>query len=197
MMRKRVVALFCGIALVAMLGGNAPASAAPESQPDNVSGPGTYAAQASDAGLNAHEARQVQQKVDDELSTMAVDAHQVGFNEIATDDGLAKITLSTPRDSIPVGCHSGYLCLYAGDNWDHKTIVFYRCATAVLHDFNFANRLTSYNNYQSDGTRSKFYTYDNDGYTHYQFDSHAPHSESDLARHGRGWNNTIDKVKIC
>lgn len=190
------ISLLIGFATLASVSTTANAESSAE-----VKAQATYARQARDAGLSSQQALRLQNRVDERLDSMKVDAHQVGFNEIATDDGFAKITFPQPADDgdqlVCATDSPGYLCLYAGDYYDHEVISFYECAWALLADFGFQNRLTSYKNNQTDGTRAKFYTRDSDFNLIYEFDSVAPHKEPDLDRWNYGWNNEIDEVKVC
>lgn len=150
-----------------------------------------HAAQARAAGLTERQASRLQNSIDAHLKTMRVPARQSSFNEIRANNG-AVIEFPAPgvRDS---SCRYGRLCLWAGDNYDHAKLVFKQCAYRDLSNYGFNDRLTSYKNNQTRGTRSKFYNWD--GRWDYLFDSVAPHKESDLQ--GTGWNNKVDRVKVC
>ncbi|MEU7278433.1 hypothetical protein AB0A69_06520 [Streptomyces sp. NPDC045431] len=62
-----------------------------------------------------------------------------------------------------------------------------------LKDYGFSDRLTSYKNNQTSGTRALFYNWQ--GSWVYKFDSHAYHTEDSLAN--TSWNNLIDGVRVC
>lgn len=185
---KRTMALLSGMALAIGAGGAAAAAgrAAPSAE-------SAYAAQAGAAGLSARQAAQLQDRVDARLANLEVPAEQVGYNEIRTKDGSASIRLSSPAVAADSSCSSGYLCLWSGDFWDGDKLSFYKCDFRDLGDYGFNDRLTSYKNNQSSGTRSKFYNWQ--GSWVYKFDSHAYHSEDDLAN--TPWDNMIDGVRIC
>ncbi|WP_344163814.1 hypothetical protein [Kribbella yunnanensis] len=158
-----------------------------------------FATQARDAGLSTTQARQLQRTIDTRLAQMQIGAHQVGFNEIMTDDGSAKVTLSVPGAKAPGDrrCNGGRLCLWAGDFYDHDKVTLYYCKFTDLGKLKPAwnDRLTSYLNFQTKGTKAKFYNYKS-GKFQLRFTSTAPHREPDLGRYP-GLNNMIDGVKPC
>jgi hypothetical protein len=158
-----------------------------------------FATQARSAGLSTTQAQELQRTIDARLAQMKVAAHQVGFNEIMTDDGSAKVTLSVPGTAAEGDrtCTSGRLCLWAGDYYDHDKVTLYYCKFTNLGKLKPAwnDRLTSYLNFQTKGTRAKFYNFKN-GAWHVKFTSVAPHREPDLGRYS-GYNNVIDGVTPC
>lgn len=153
---KRTMALFSGMALAIGVGSGA-AVAADQAAPSAES---VYAAEAGAAGLSARQAAQLQDRVEARLATLKVPAQQVSYNEIRTKDGSASITLPSPGAAASSSCSSGYLCLWAGANWSGDKLSFYKCEFRDLGDFGFDNRLTSYKNNQSSGTRAKFYNWE-------------------------------------
>ncbi|MET9509474.1 peptidase inhibitor family I36 protein [Streptomyces flavidovirens] len=186
---KRTMALLSGMALAIGVGSGT-AVATDQAAPSAES---MYAAEAGAAGLSARQAAQLQDRVDARLANLKVPAQQVSYNEIRTKDGSASITLTSPGAAADSSCSSGYLCLWAGDFWDGDKLSFYKCDFRDLGDYGFNDRLTSYKNNQSSGTRAKFYNWQ--GSWVYKFDSHAYHSEDDLQN--TPWDNMIDGVRVC
>ncbi|MDG9701549.1 peptidase inhibitor family I36 protein [Streptomyces sp. DH37] len=186
---KRTTALLSGMALAIGVGSGA-AVATDRAAPPAES---VYAAEAGAAGLTARQAARLQDRVDARLADLGVPALQVNYNEIRTEDGSASITLSSPGAAADSSCSSGYLCLWSGDFWDGDKLSFYKCAFRDLSDYGFNDRLTSYKNNQSSGTRAKFYNWQ--GSWVYKFDSHAYHTEDDLQN--TPWDNMIDGVRVC
>lgn len=187
--QKSIAALATGLALVTGTG-TAIALTGPTSSTASL-----YTEQARAAGLSARQAGQLQDRVDAQLADMKDPAHQVGYDEIRTDDGSVAITLSVPgvNRSENSKCTGKRLCLWAGDNYDHKRVRFYRCGLRDLGRIGFNDRLTSYKNYQTSGTESRFYNWV--GHRDFLFSSVAKHKEADLQ--GTGWNNKVDWVKVC
>ncbi|MDI3423485.1 peptidase inhibitor family I36 protein [Streptomyces luteolus] len=163
--RKGVAVLCAGLALAAVTGSGAAA--------------------ATDSGL--------QGRIDRYLSTMDVPARQVGHDTIRTADGSATVTFAAPGAARDSSCKSGRLCLWAGDNYDHAKLTFYTCAFRKLSKYGFHNRLTSFKNNQTGGTRAKFYEWR--GHWALVFGSTAPHNVPDLQ--GTAYNNTVDAVRVC
>ncbi|NBE50467.1 peptidase inhibitor family I36 protein [Streptomyces boluensis] len=146
-------------------------------------------AQAREAGLTARQAAQLQDRIDARLATMKTPAEQVRFDEIRAADGT-RVTFGARAAG---SCTSGRLCLWAGDNYDHEKLTFYKCAFRDLSDYGFNDRLTSLKNYQSKGTWAKFYNWE--GHWSLKFGSTAPHKIPDLQ--GTEYNNVIDGVRVC
>ncbi|WP_180686146.1 peptidase inhibitor family I36 protein [Streptomyces gossypiisoli] len=186
---KRTAALLCGIA-VALGAGTATAAAADRAAQSAES---VYAAEAKAVGLSDRQAAQLQDRVDVQLADMKVPAEQVSYNEIRAKDGSASITVSAPGAAASTSCSYTYLCLWDGANWTGTKLSFYVCAFRDLSDYGFSDRLTSYKNNQTSGTRSLFYNWQ--GSWVYKFDSHAYHTEDSLAN--TSWNNMIDGVRVC
>ena len=187
---KRATALLCGMAL-ALGAGSATAAAAADraAQPAESA----YAAEAKAAGLSARQAAQLQARVDAQLADIKVPAEQVSYNEIRAKDGSATITVSAPGVAAGTGCSYTYLCMWDGANWTGSKLSLYVCALRDLSDYGFNDRLTSYKNNQTTGTRARFYNWQ--GSWVYKFDSHAYHTEDSLAN--TPWNNMIDGVRVC
>lgn len=189
---KRTMALLSGMALAIGVG-NGAAVAADQTAPSSES---VYAAEAGAAGLSARQAGQLQNRVDARLANLKVPAQQVSYNEIRTTDGSASITLSSPGVSADSSCSYTYLCLWAGAKWSGDKLSFFKCEFRDLGDYGFDNRLTSYKNNQSSGTRAKFYNWEGGSSPWvYKFDSHAYHTEDSLAN--TPWDNMIDGVQVC
>ncbi|MGW8065394.1 hypothetical protein ACVV2G_24785 [Streptomyces ziwulingensis] len=187
-MTKRTTALLCGTAL-ALGAGTATAAAADRAPRPAAS---TYAAEAQAAGLSARQAARLQDRVDARLADVKVPAEQVSHNEIRAKDGSASITVSVPG-TADTSCSYTYLCLWDGANWTGSKLSLYVCGFRDLSDYGFSDRLTSYKNNQTTGTRSLFYNWQ--GSWVYKFDSHAYHTEDSLAN--TSWNNMIDGVRVC
>lgn len=189
--KKNIAMLASGLALITVVGGGSTVATAADV---STSANSARMAQARAAGLNEAQAAQLQNRVDQHLKGMKAPARQVNYNTVRTNDGAASITFSAPGQASNRKCQSKRLCLWAGDNYDHRKLVFYKCGFKKLRHYNFTNKLTSYKNYQTRGTRSKFYKWDGKRWD-FLFSSVAPHKEADLQ--GTPWNNVVDAVRVC
>jgi hypothetical protein len=190
--RKSIAVLASGLALAVATGSGAAIAITADTSSTSAS---VRAQQARAAGLSRGQADQVQSSIDKQLATMKVPARQVSYNTIRTEDGSASITLTAPGQARDSSCRSGRLCLWAGDNYDHAKIVFYRCGFRNLWDVGWSDRLTSFKNYQTTGTRAKFYNWGSGGGWDQVFGSTARHKVPDLQ--GTGYNNVVDAVRVC
>ncbi|MFC9686086.1 peptidase inhibitor family I36 protein [Streptomyces sp. NPDC056948] len=188
---KRTMALFSGMALAIGVGSGS-AVAADQAAPSAES---VYAAEAGAAGLSARQAAQLQDRVEARLAKLKVPAQQVSYNEIRTADGSASITLSSPGVAAVGSCLNLNLCLWAGMYYDGEKLSFSSCKFRDLGDYDFDNRLTSYINNQSSGTRVKFYNWEGGLVPwKYKFDSRAYAAHSLV---NTPWDNMIDGVQVC
>ncbi|TCC30455.1 hypothetical protein [Kribbella sindirgiensis] len=197
-MRSRTMArLWVGLtALAVSASGALMANAAPPDE-RTTSQQARFATQARSAGLTAAQAKELQRKVDDRMAQIKVPVHQVSFNQIMADDGSARLTLGAPGAAAPrnILCDDGNLCLWAGDYYDHERHDLFYCRLYNLADWGFNDRLTSYMNEQSKGTRARFYNWQGGKWVQ-KFTSVAPHQDPDLGR-WQGLNNMIDAVRPC
>ncbi|MET9967606.1 peptidase inhibitor family I36 protein [Streptomyces sp. NPDC006356] len=187
---KGMMALLSGMALAIGVGGTAVAVDQTASSVESV-----YAAEARTAGLSDRQADQLQDRVDARLAKLKVPARQVSYNEIRTEDGSASITLSSPGVKASTSCSYEYLCLWSGSSYTGEKLSFSACKLRNLGDYGFSDKLTSYKNNQTSGTRAKFYNWKTGGGWDYKFDSRAPHVEANLS--DTSWNNMIDGVQVC
>ncbi|MEV8022383.1 hypothetical protein AB0O76_40025 [Streptomyces sp. NPDC086554] len=73
--------------------------------------------------------------------------------------------------------------------------MFYKCGFRNLGKVGWSDRLTSFKNYQTPGTNSRFYNWRSGGGWHQLFGSTAKHKVGDLD--GTGYNNMVDGVHVC
>jgi hypothetical protein len=192
---KSIAVLASGLALAAATGSGAAIANTANSAGTSSTSASVRAEGVRAAGLSQTQADQLQRSIDKQLATMKVPARQVSYNTIRTEDGSTSVTLTAPGQARDSSCRSGRLCLWAGDNYDHAKIVFWRCGFRNLGDVGWSDRLTSFKNYQTTGTRAKFYNWRSGGGWQLLFGSTARHSVPDLQ--GTGYNNMVDAVRVC
>ncbi|MFM9370704.1 hypothetical protein [Streptomyces sp. Da 82-17] len=187
--RRRLAVLCAGLALAVAAGGGTAAAtgtAAP-------AGADRRQAPALQERVAFQERVALQGRIDRHLAAMDVPARQTGRDTIRTADGSTTITFTEPGEPRDSSCRSGRLCLWAGDHYDHKKVVFRTCAFRKLSAYGFKDRLTSFKNHQTRGTRTKFYVWR--GHWAHVFGSTAPHRVPDLQ--GTEYNNDVDAVRVC
>jgi hypothetical protein len=192
----------CGIALAVLAVVVAPAQVANAAADDPGARP-AFAEQARSAGLDQRQARRLQGEVDKALAGMKVGGRQISANEVMSSDGRVKVVIPVPGEerarslsgaAALANCSYLYLCLFDNPNFSGTLRQLYYCDFINLGDYGLNDRLESYDNSQSAGTRAYFYNWE--GSWVHKFGSTAPHTDYNLNRWA-GLANMIDGVDPC
>ncbi|GAB3188047.1 hypothetical protein GCM10027259_56200 [Micromonospora palomenae] len=135
-------------------------------------------------------------------STQSPDSRRTALANRAAGEKTGMATTAAAADGpVLAGCSYGYSCVYSDNNWAGYRLSFYTCALRDLSKYAYPgggywnDKMSSYSNNQTRGTRSGYYIYSSANSAWYeQFTSVAPYAAGSIPS---PWNNGLDGIKVC
>lgn len=146
---------------------------------------------------SAAAAETTQQRQVDQLLALYPGSHQIGPAAVQVTPGIAALAPSAAAGT----CAYRYLCVWSDAGTNGQTLAFIRCDFVNLGEISFPgggrwnDKLSSFANNQTAGTRSHFYNYGGGGFWDLKLTSAAPQTVGNLSSYGL--NDIIDGIQVC